>query len=85
MPHYFTNDNTTGREYETRFTFLSRDFRFTTSDGVFSKTFYNMRSLTGPAQTFINNKLGGLDPADGAETFTGTAVTDLASLHSNWK
>jgi len=44
-----------------------------------------MRSLTGTAQTFISTKLGSINPSSAAWTFTGTGVTDLATLHANWK
>jgi len=37
MAHYFINDNTSKREYETSIEFGGRVFRFATSDGVFSK------------------------------------------------
>jgi len=53
--------------------------------GTFWQTFYNMPSLTGTAQTFIDNKLDGKIPIYPAYTFTGTGVTDLASLDPNWK
>ena len=52
---------------------------------VFDHTFYDMPSLTGTAQTFINTKLGGINPNSWAGTFRNTGVTDLASLDTNWK
>jgi len=53
---------------------------------VFIGTFYDMPSLTGAAQTFINTKLGGINPTSAAVTFGGsTGITDLATLHANWK
>jgi hypothetical protein len=52
---------------------------------VFLQTFYQMPSLGGVAQTFITNKLGGITPSSSAQTFTGTQVSDLSSLASNWK
>ncbi len=55
------------------------------SSGVFYQTFYNMPSLTGSAQTFINNYLGGINPSSDTDAFYDTGVTDLASLHANWK
>jgi len=55
------------------------------TSGVFYRTFYNVPSLTGTAQTFINTKLGGINPTNSAQTFYGTKVTDLSSLHANWK
>ena len=55
------------------------------STGVFYQTFYNMPSLTGTAQTFIDNKLGGINPTGWAYTFTGTGVIDYASLDPNWQ
>ena len=53
--------------------------------GVLDKTFYGMRSLGGIAQTFIDTKLGSITPASSAQTFYGTTVSDLSSLHANWK
>jgi IS1 family transposase len=55
------------------------------SSGVFYLTFYNVYTLTGAAQTFINTKLGGIIPSSKAYTFFGTRVTDLSSLNDNWK
>lgn len=55
------------------------------TSGVFYNTFNNMRSLTGQAQIFIDNYLGGINPTTRASTFAGTQVTDLASLDANWK
>ena len=55
------------------------------ANGAFWRTFYSMRSLTGAAQTFIDNKLGGINPSWFTEAFTGTQVTDYASLHPNWQ
>jgi hypothetical protein len=53
--------------------------------GVFFQTFYQMPSLVGTAQTFIDDKLGGIVPDVDASTFYGTSVSDLASLAANWK
>ena len=55
------------------------------ANSAFGSTFYDMLSLTGAAQTFISSKLSFAHPNDNAYTFTGTNVTDLASLHANWK
>jgi len=55
------------------------------ASSMLSSTFRNVRSLTGSAQTFINNYLGGINPSSRAYTFDGTQVIDLASLHANWK
>jgi hypothetical protein len=52
---------------------------------VFNQTFNGMASLTGEAQTFINNYLGGITPSSPAGTFKNTGVSDLASLANNWK
>ena len=61
--------------------------RFTAANVAsnFSSTFSNMPSLTGSAQTFINNKLGSITPSTRAATFTNTGVTDLLTIHANWK
>jgi len=53
--------------------------------GNFNNTFQGMRSLTGTAQTFIDNRLGGLAPSSRSYTFDGTSVSDLAGLNANWK
>lgn len=53
--------------------------------GAFYQTFYNVPSITGLAQTFITNKLGGITPSSRAYTFTSTNVTDLAAIPANWK
>jgi len=53
--------------------------------GTFSATFYNMRSLTGTAQTFISGKLSGITPALSAMTFRNTQVTDYATIGGNWR
>ena len=55
------------------------------ADGAFFRTFLNMFSLTGNAQTFIDTKLNGIIPNERARTFENTTVLDLASLNSNWK
>jgi hypothetical protein len=52
---------------------------------MFKQTFYLMSSLTGSAQTFINNQLGGITPTSDANTFSGTSVSDLGQLNENWK
>jgi hypothetical protein len=52
---------------------------------MFKATFNRMKSLTGSAQTFINNYLGGIVPAQPTGTFAGTNVSDLAQLDPNWK
>jgi len=51
----------------------------------FYYAFYHMRSLTGTAQTFIDSKLGGINPTSRTEAFAGTSVTDLGLLHGNWR
>ena len=55
------------------------------ASSVFGQTFNSMPSLTGSAQTFITNKLNSVNPSSRAYTFQGTGVTDLGSLHTNWK
>jgi glutathionyl-hydroquinone reductase len=55
------------------------------TSGVFYRTFYRMPSLVGTAQTFIDNKLGGIIPSSSAQTFTSTGVSDLSLLDANWK
>jgi len=59
------------------------------TNGALYNTFYNMPSLTGSAQTFIDTKLSHWSvprvPAVRAQTFLNTGVTDLASLNANWK
>jgi hypothetical protein len=52
---------------------------------LFKQTFHLMPSLTGSAQTFINNQLGGITPTSDANTFAGTSVSDLDQLNENWK
>ena len=52
---------------------------------AFMSTFYNMESLTGTAQTFIDGKLDGVIPNGSTQAFRGTSVTDLATLDANWK
>ena len=54
-------------------------------NGTFCGTFHNMTSLGGSAQTFIDTYLGGITPDFRAYTFSGTQVSDLSSLHANWK
>lgn len=50
-----------------------------------TSAFYNMKSLTGSAQTFIDTKLGvGLVPDAATQAFRYTQVTDLALLDPNW-
>lgn len=56
-----------------------------TPGGVFFRTFYNSRNIAGNAQTFINNKLGGIVPTLNAGTFYGSTISDIASLAGNWK
>ena len=55
------------------------------TSGTFYGTFSSMRSLTGAAQTFINNKLGGVIPDVPAQTFTNTQITDSALIDPNWR
>ena len=55
------------------------------SIGALTSTFQNVLSITGTAQTFIDNKLGGMVPNAAAGTFYGTSVTDLSSLAANWR
>lgn len=52
--------------------------------GNFYGTFYGMLSLNGAAQTFINTKLGGIIPAEKAQTFSYTGVSDFDSLSDYW-
>ncbi|MDR0955569.1 MAG: IPT/TIG domain-containing protein [Candidatus Nomurabacteria bacterium] len=55
------------------------------TSGALYQTFSYMKSLTGTAQTFIDDKLGGLVPASEAKTFANSGVSDLANLDANWK
>jgi hypothetical protein len=57
----------------------------TAGNDVLRETFYNMQSLTGTAQTFIDTYLGGISPKYDQNTFAGTGVSDLDSLAENWK
>jgi hypothetical protein len=52
---------------------------------MFELTFRGMKSLVGTAQTFIDDKLGGFVPRGDIYTFRDTSVSDLGSLHPNWK
>jgi hypothetical protein len=66
--------------------FLGVDFSgLSVDDDMFRYTFMSMPSLTGSAQTFINNQLGGFVPTERISTFQGTSVTDLDQLTPNWK
>jgi hypothetical protein len=57
----------------------------TVSGSTLSNTFRDVRSVTGSAQTFINNYLGGITPTSRALTFTNTSVTDLNTIDANWR
>ncbi|MCL1840004.1 BspA family leucine-rich repeat surface protein [Candidatus Saccharibacteria bacterium] len=52
---------------------------------VFNRIFYGMKSLTGSAQTFIDNKIGGVNPSRNTFAFRNTQVTDLALLDPFWR
>jgi len=53
--------------------------------GIFARTFENVTSLSGSAQTFINNMLGGINPTVRAYTFAGTSVNDLSTINPFWQ
>jgi len=53
--------------------------------GVFYYTFNNARSITGYAQSFVTNKLGGITPAARAYTFTGSGALDALTIADNWR
>jgi len=55
------------------------------ASGVFYRTFYNMRSLTGDAIPFVTNTVFIANPSAATGAFTGTQVTDYASLNANWQ
>ena len=55
------------------------------TSGVFYRTFYNMRSLTGEAIPFVTNTVFMASPTSATNAFTGTQVTDYASLSANWQ
>ncbi|MFV0485283.1 MAG: IPT/TIG domain-containing protein [Candidatus Saccharimonadales bacterium] len=55
------------------------------ASGIFFSTFYNMTSLVGSAQTFIDGYLGGINPDSQAATFGNTSISDYATINSNWK
>lgn len=56
------------------------------ADNIFKATFDSMLSLTGYAQSFIDNYIGvGIVPNSPARTFYNTNVNDYSSLNPNWK
>jgi hypothetical protein len=56
------------------------------ASGVFYQTFYDGLGLTGSAQDFIDEMLGGIVPDNDAQTFFGqTGLSDYNTINANWK
>jgi hypothetical protein len=85
--HNKSNDGTPDTDINDVFAGVNFAGKITASNvyGIFNSTFQSMPSLTGTAQTFIDNQLGGAIPSFRAYTFDGTSVTDLDQLNLNWK